>query len=135
MKKILKFIKADSGEVVLFVIFIILFFMLFIGTFLSRMILRQIKVSNNVANSVQAYYIADSGTEMTLYYVKVYAPANVTGFSLNSSPAPDLNGWIANPFAPDGTYNASVETAAGNLKIEILGAYKQTSRAIELSWN
>ena len=129
MKNILKSNKKESGEIVLFVIFVILFFMLFIGLFLSKMILRQIKTANNVANSVQAYYIADSGTEMTLYRVRkdTTLPELVSGMDLT---------YTENPFYyMGGEYVAKITSIeSSTLKIEVLGVCRQTSRAIELSW-
>ncbi|MDD3190434.1 MAG: pilus assembly PilX N-terminal domain-containing protein [Candidatus Pacebacteria bacterium] len=115
----------NSGEIILFVVFVILFFMLFIGLFLSKMILRQTRVANNVANSVQAYYIADTGAEVTLYSIR----------NELSSGAFTYGNTIANVEISGGKYIATVtSTSLDDLSIEVIGIYNQTSRAIELSW-
>jgi len=117
--------KKNSGEIILFVVFIILFFMLFIGLFLSKMILRQTKVANNVANSVQAYYIADTGAEVTLYRIR--NELSSTAFTRNNE--------IANVEIGGGRYIATVTSSSGSaLRIEVIGIYNRTSRAIELYW-
>lgn len=131
MKNILKSNKKESGEIVLFVIFIILFFMLFIGLFLSKMILRQIKTANNIVNSVQAYYVADSGAEATSYRVRTDTSLILVEGEQLTYPSSE------NPFGymTDRYYISEIaSTESSSLKIEIMGVYKQTSRAIELSW-
>lgn len=144
MKKIFKNIKADRGEIVLFVVFVILFFMLFIGLFISQMILREIRMANNTADSVQSYYAADSGTEIVLYRIqKQTAPPFLSGTY------PQYVGDANNPIYPgDNDYSIGgtdegrdfgvtikQDPSTSRLIIDVLGTYKQTSRAIELSWD
>lgn len=121
--------KYNSGQVVLLVMFIIVFFMILVGLFISNMILKQLIVTRNIANSVQAYYVADAGTEISLYNLKTaYSGSLVSGtlISENSSL----------PGVTDGQYTATVIEGGGTalLRIKVLGVYRNTARAVELNW-
>lgn len=114
--------KSESGQIILFVLFVVLFMMLFVSLFVSRTLLKQTKTADNIASSVQAYYIADSGSEYALYRFKYNCP---TGSELASC----IGQYYA--FGPE-TCNMMFGTSS---RMYITGTYRgQTSRAIELSW-
>lgn len=115
----------QSGEIILFVVFVILFMVMFVGFFVSRLIVWQTKVSLNWANSVQAYYITDSGVESVMYLLAT--SENVSVKKGDRITMPD--------FAFDSKPVAEVTRADTVLQIEVNGVYKDSaSRAIQLSW-
>lgn len=115
--------KKQSGEIIIFVVFVILFMMLFVTLFISRTLLKQAKASDNIVSSVQAFYIADSGAEYSLYMYKNFC----------TTPG-SLPGCIGSFSFTNGTCQIVVDPVTS--KMDITGTYKgQTSRAIELIWN
>jgi hypothetical protein len=129
MKIKTKFLKKDSGQVIMFVIFVVLFLVLFVSLFISRSLMKQSKASLSVANSVQAYYIADTGTENTLYYLNEHAEK--TFFKGEEIPLDNLFGSMGGDCAAYASEVTGVDILA---KIDIVGTYKSTSRAIQLFW-
>ena len=129
MKIKTKLPKRDSGQVIMFIIFVVLFLVLFVSLFISKSLMKQSKASVSVVNSVQAYYVADTGTENVLYYL-----SSLTA----TDPQPTAGIALDNLFgAQGGTATAYVSeiTGASTLKrIDIVGTYKSTSRAIQLFW-
>jgi hypothetical protein len=122
MKTVKKKRKGQSGEIAMFVVFILLFMMLFISLFVTQTLLKQTKAAINVASSVQAFYIANSGAEYALYHIMRDCP---TG--------DDPNTCVAGFTFPGGDCTISVPDP--DLSIYITGTYRgQTSRAIQLSW-
>ncbi len=130
MKKNMKISKEQSGQVIMFVLFVVLFIVLFVSLFISNTLNKQSKVAIAAANSVQAYYIADSGAENVLYKISQMA----AGETLSEGPF-----YIDPLFAAyGGTSSAhvsdTVSTGAQD-EIDIIGTYKNsTSRAIQLFW-
>jgi hypothetical protein len=117
--------KRQAGEILMFVIFIIIFLMLFVSLFLSRTLARQSKATNNVVSTLQAYYLADTGAEYSLYRFR-----NVCD-SGNQPPLCITNNQPT--FVPDGICDITYDSSTS--KISITGTYRgQTSRAIELTW-
>lgn len=117
--------KKESGEIILFVMFVVLFLVMFVSLFLSKLLTRQAKTSSSTLNSVQAYYIADTGAENTLYVLSQTTTLPPEGESVG----------IATNLFPG--HSCSAVVAISNpttLKINIIGTYKYTSRAIELFW-
>lgn len=126
MKTKTKKLRKDSGQVILFIVFLVLFMILFVSLFVSNSLSRHTKVSSGVVNSVQAYYIADAQTENALYKAK----ADPTIL--------DAEGRIyIDDLATSqgGTYMVVVsEVSATDLRVDIIGTYRNTSRAIQLFW-
>ncbi|MDD3006895.1 MAG: hypothetical protein PHX30_04960 [Candidatus Pacebacteria bacterium] len=124
-----KLLKKDSGQVIMFIIFVVLFLVLFVSLYISRSLLKQTKASVGAVSSVQSYYIADSGTENVLYYLSGLDPAE-------PQPTAGTSIVLDNLFvAENGIATAVVSDASPTtLKIDIIGTYKNTSRAIQLFW-
>lgn len=135
--KILKNIGNQEGQVALFIVFVIMSILLFISLFLTNMTIKQTKITRNNLYSIQAYYLADMGTERVLWGLRA------TGGDLDVSVFPAVDDPIYNQTinnltgatTPSGSYQAIRIAPAGTLNIKISGVYKETSRAIELSWN
>lgn len=118
-----KITNDQTGQIAIFVIFVILFLLLFVGLFLANMTLKQTKITRNIYESVQAYYLADAGTERILYKMKI------DGVNPSTDDITLLNDSIAGV----GSFKYNV-VLSSPLKIKTSGIYKGTSRAIELSW-
>lgn len=129
MKIKTKLLKKDSGQVIMFIIFVVLFLVLFVSLFISKSLMKQSKASVSVVNSVQAYYIADTGTENVLYYLAENAEETLT----QGEEIP-----LDNPFVSLGgdyaAYASEITGISTLKKIDIVGTYKSTSRAIQLFW-
>jgi hypothetical protein len=129
MKKNIKNQRRESGQVIMFVIFVVLFIVLFVSLFISSTLNKQSKIAIAAANSVQAYYIADSGAENVLYEISQMADGETLSEGV---------------FAIDPLFTAYGGTSSANVsdtvdtgtqdKIDIIGTYKNTSRAIQLFW-
>jgi hypothetical protein len=120
--------RRDSGQVMLFIVFVILFLVMFVSLYISRSLARHAKVSNGVVSSVQAYYVADSSSEDVLYQL--------------SDPAFDVDLTTSTPITLDNYFNPQggnalafvSEEGPSTLKVDVIGTYKNTSRAIQLFW-
>jgi len=128
MNKKTKASGKESGQIILFIVFVILFMVMFVSLYISKSLARHSKVSNGVINSVQAYYVADTGSENVLYYLSTMPPAA----TLNEGDTIPLD----NALAPYGGSTMAVvsEADATTMKIDIVGTYENTSRAIQLFW-
>jgi hypothetical protein len=131
MKNNIQYLKGDSGQVVMFVIFVVLFLVLFVSLFISNTLTKQSKIAIAAANSVQAYYIADSGAENVLYKISQMAEGDTL-----SKGAFDIDPLFT---AYGGTSSAEVtelasDSATAKDRIDIIGTYQRTSRAIQLFW-
>lgn len=129
--------SGEAGEIILFVIFVVLFLVLFVSLFLSRTLARQSKTSTNVVNSIQAYFVADTGAENVLYFLTNTSSEDADDLL---QPGNDLTGYLdvncfdGNPTCAQ-SYTAKVsDPGSGNLKIDIIGTQDRTSRAIQLYW-
>ena len=125
--KIFKNIKNESGQAALLMVLIIMFLLFFIGLFLTDTVLKQIKITSNVEQFTQAYFLADTGTEKTLYEIKK-GNINLNDFNVGD----DLFGGSVN-ITGLGSFSAVMEDDSP-LVIKIKGVYKDTARAIEISW-
>ena len=118
----------QKGQVALFITLIVMFIMLMVGLSLSEMAVKQTKITRDAYRSVQAYCLADSGTEHILYEIikngvkpcDDYSP----GDTLASDPYPNFAG---------GSYSVNLDGCAPTV-IKIFGVFEKTSRAIEISY-
>ncbi|MCK4891371.1 MAG: hypothetical protein KAS78_01755 [Candidatus Pacebacteria bacterium] len=135
--KILKIIKNEDGQVAFFIVFIIMSLLLFISLFLTNMTVKQTKITRNTFHSIQAYYLADMGTERVLWGLRSTAgDLDIINFpnagdNIYSQNINNLTGAATSA----GFYQAIRVDPIGTLNIKISGEYQETSRAIELSWN
>lgn len=129
--KIKKNIKNQNGQAALFIVFVIMFLLLFVGLFLADIALKQIKITRNIYQSVQAYYLADTGTEILLYKIRSTGEINPVSDSspLISNQGVDLNGNSID----DGFFKVTREKDSP-LELRIIGTYKDTARTVQLSW-
>jgi hypothetical protein len=128
IKTLLK--NNQSGEIILFVVFVMLFMVMFVGFFVSKLLIWQTKVALNAANSVQAYYIADSGAEATMYILTTSEDVPV---ALGDFKMPEFGAFEVS--SESDCYAKVTEATASSLKMEVVGVYKGVaSRAIQLSW-
>ncbi len=135
--KILKIIKNQDGQIAFFIVFVIMSLLLFVSLFLANMTVKQTKITRNALDSVQAYYLADMGSERVLWGLRVAGGDKDAGDYPNEG---DIfhSQYISNltrDVAPAGSYQAVRTAPVETLNIKISGVYKETSRAIELSWN
>ena len=129
--KIIKIIKNKNGQVVLLIVFTVMFFLLFVGLFLANMTLKQTKITRNIYQSVQAYYLADTGAEILLYKIK---GTNEIDAVVGPSPLiPNQGIDLDGDGDLDGFFEATRETDSP-LELRIIGTYRDTARTVELSW-
>jgi len=117
----------ENGQAALLMILIVMSMLLFIGLFLTNAVLKQIKMTKNAEQFTQAYFLADTGTERVLYEIK-NGSIDLNDFSVGD----DLFGGDVN-ITGLGSFGA-VLMDDSPLVIKITGVYKNTARAIELSW-
>ena len=115
----------QKGQVALFITLIVMFIMLMVGLSLSEMAVKQTKITRDAYRSVQAYCLADSGTEHILYEIiknsmPVCPPA-----------APAI--LLSEPNFAGGSYQVDLTGCAPTV-IKIFGVFEKTSRAIEISY-
>lgn len=95
------------------------------------MTLKQTKITRNIYQSVQAYYLADSGAEILLYKIKGTGEINAI---LDFSPLiPNQGIDFDGDGNDDGFFEASRESDSP-LELRIIGTYRDTARTVELSW-
>lgn len=135
--KILRIMKNQDGQIAFFIVFVIMSLLLFISLFLANMTIKQTKITRNALDSAQAYYLADMGSERVLWGLRVIGgDKNASDYPnegdvFHSQYINDLTGSAT----PAGSYQAARVAPIGTLNIKISGVYKETLRAIELSWN
>ncbi len=71
MTVFIKNIKKTQSGIALVMVMIVLFAVMFSVLVVSSIIAGEVKMSNNVVNSIASYYVAESGIEKGLYYLKV----------------------------------------------------------------
>ena len=118
----------ENGQAALLMILIVMSMLLFIGLFLTNAVLKQIKMTKNAEQFTQAYFLADTGTERVLYEIK-NGNINLNDFSVGD----DLFVGGDVDITGLGSFGA-VLIDDSPLVIKITGVYKNTARAIELSW-
>jgi hypothetical protein len=118
----------EDGQAALLMVLIVMFLLLFVGLFLTDTVLKQIKATKNAEQFTQAYFLADTGTEKILYEIKS-GTINLNDFNIGDDlfVGGDVN------IAGLGYFNA-VLIDDSPLTIKIKGVYKNTARAIEISW-
>lgn len=115
--------NTQNGQVSLFIVTVMMFLLLFVGLFLANTTVKQIKITRNIYKSIQAYYLADAGSERVLYEIKVNG----------------LDPYTAGPIlldenvGADGSFKVEV-ISTSPLKIKSTGVYQEVARAVELSW-
>jgi hypothetical protein len=124
--KISKNKKKENGQAALLMVLIIMFLLSFVCLFLTDMVLKQVKIVKNVEQFTQAYFLADTGTERILYDLK-------TGEKKLSDYNSGDDFYGGNVNVAGGHYNVILK-ASSPLKIKVVGTYKNTARAIEISW-
>jgi hypothetical protein len=124
--KVLKNTRNENGQAALLMVLIIMFLLSFICLFLTEMVLKQVKIVKNVEQFTQAYFLADTGTERILYDLK-------TGKKKLSDYSSGDDFYGGNVNVANGHYNVILK-ASSPLEIKIVGTYKNTARAIEISW-
>lgn len=123
--KIFKNVRSEDGQAALLMVLVTMSLLLLVGLFLTNTVLKQIRATKNTEQFTQAYFLADAGTERILYEIE---KGNI---DLNDFNAGDdlLNGSITGL----GDFNV-VLTDDSPLIIKAKGIYKNTARAIEISW-
>ena len=125
--------KNQKGQAALLIVLITMTLLLFVALVLTNMVVKRTKMTRDTLQSVQAYYLADAGTERLLYLCK--------GPGATMNPASDLSPLIPDQGidfdgdgVDDGSFEATREQSAPILVLKITGYYKNTARAVELSW-
>ena len=129
--KIKNNIKNQKGQAALLIVLIIMLLLSFVSLTLANMVFKQTKITRNVYQSVQAYYLADTGTERLLY--KTRNTKEITPSSDSSPLIPNQGVDFDGDGHDDGFFKATRE-ADSPLELKIVGTYRNTARAVELSW-
>ncbi len=134
INKISKGIEDQNGQAALAIALIVTSLLLFVGLSLVNTTLKQTKITRNAYRSMQAYYLADAGTERLLYENRVAGTIDPTE-NLASNPLllADMNVDFDGDGDSDGSFNIT-RIAPSPLNIRIIGVYKNTARAVELLW-
>ncbi len=132
-KTLKKTFQNQEGQIALFIVFVIMALLLFIALFLTNAVIKQTKVTRNSLNSIQAYYLADMGSERALYGITrpVGDPDKI---SLTSISAPNVI-ISRNNIIEQGSSYIVIKKSDSPVGIKISGVFRETSRAIELSWD
>ena len=75
----MKILPNNQKGVSLIITFFVMIIVLFVVLSVSTILYNEIKVIKNVGNSVESFYVADSGTEKVLYYDISLSSQNVPG--------------------------------------------------------
>jgi hypothetical protein len=127
-----KMVQNQDGQIALFIVFVTMTLLLFIAFFLTNAVIKQTRVTRNNLDSIQAYYLADMGSERTLYGITQGAIDIITPSVGATIPAPANTNNIPGL----GSYVVIKKTGSPSpISIKISGVFRETSRAIELSWN
>ncbi len=118
----------QKGQIALFITLIVMFIMLTVGLSLSKMSVKQTKITRDAYRSVQAYCLADSGTEHIVY--EIFKAKTIDACS-NYSPGETI---ISEPDFAGGSYQIDLTSCAPATVIKIFGVFEKTSRAIEISY-
>lgn len=139
--------KKQEKGVALFLVVLIMSVILAIGLGISGILIQQIKISENIEDSVVAFYAADAGVEQQIYdlykeaiHIDTYYLEISNGASYNVSVvcSPDNDGCqpggefeniliITDPKNPD-------YCDASNFCINSLGTFNTAKRAIEVKY-
>jgi Tfp pilus assembly protein PilX len=125
-KTSIKTLQNQDGQIALFIVFVIMTLLLFIALFLTNAVIKQTRVTRNNLDSIQAYYLADMGAERALYEIKnssINPTDYVEGDNILTSNVPNL-----------GSYTITKKHDSSPVSIKASGVFRETSRAIELSW-
>ena len=128
--------KNQKGQAALLIVLITMTLLLFVSLVLTNMVTRRTKMTRDTLQSVQAYYLADAGTELLLYRIK----ALPEGDSDKIEPESFAVGatLLSEDFDGDGNIDVRVIKELNippvNLVLKTTGYYKNTARAVELSW-
>lgn len=119
-------IKNEKGQTALLIVLIVMGLLLFVGLSLTNMTAKQTKTTRDSLQSVQAYYLADTGAERLLYLTKTIGTINPgdcsEGEILFTSNIPGLG------------ITEAVKISDSPLGIKVTGYYRNTARAVELSY-
>ena len=119
----------QKGQIALFITLIVVFIMLMVGLSLSEMAVKQTKITRGAYQSVQAYCLADTGTENILYRIINDSVAPIDPCA-DSSPGETM---ISEPDFAGGSYQVDLAGCSPTV-IEIFGVFEKTSRAIQISY-
>ncbi|MEA1937421.1 MAG: hypothetical protein U9N04_04935 [Patescibacteria group bacterium] len=132
--------KNQKGQAALLIVLIVMGLLLFVSLVLTNMIAKRTKTTNDALQSVQAYYLADSGTEQLLYLCKALPEGHsdevkpASGSSDLIPSGPGKQGIDFDGGGVDGYFKAVREQSAPLLVLKITGYYKNTARAVRLSY-
>ena len=120
----------QKGQIALFITLIVVFIMLMVGLSLSKMAVKQTKITRGAYRSIQAYCLADTGTENILYKIFNDSVAPIdpcAGYSPGET-------MISEPNFAGGSYQVNLDSCAPSTVIKIFGVFEETSRAIQISY-
>jgi len=131
-KNLITIKKNQKGQAALLIVLITMFLLLFVSLALTNMTAKQTRTTNNAFQSIQAYYLADAGTERLLYLTKGTGAIDPVLSSVgNELLNEDID--FDNDGSADGSFKA-IKTNNSPLGMKITGYFKNTARAVELSW-
>ena len=124
----------QKGQIALIITLVVMSVMLMVGLSLSEMSFKQTRITADAYQSVQAYCLADSGTEHIMYEIFEHglAPCPPTS-SLPVLLIPETTPPDKVSFA-GGFYHVNLTGCAPKTVIKISGVFKETNRAIQISY-
>ena len=123
--------RNQKGQAALLIVLITMTLLLFVSLVLTNMVVKRTKMTRDTLQSVQAYYLADAGTERLLYLVKGPGATMDPGDYEAGNP---LKETFFDESIPGIGSMVAIKTSDSPLGIKITGYYKNTARAVELSW-
>ena len=119
--------KNQKGQAALLIVLITMTLLLFVGLVLTNMTAKRVKTTRETSQSVQAYYLADAGAERLLYLVKAKGIIDPGDYS-------EEDEFFSETIPNIGTVTA-IKTNDSPLGAKVIGKFKNTARAVELSWD
>jgi len=118
--------KNEKGQATLLIVLIVMGMLLFVGLALTNMTAKQTKITGDSLQSVQAYYLADTGAERLLYLTKTTGMINPSDYAEDDT--------LFTAVIPNLGKTEAVKISDSPLAIKVTGYYRNTARAVELSY-
>ncbi|MDF1498378.1 MAG: hypothetical protein P1P85_03455 [Patescibacteria group bacterium] len=136
-----KILKNQNGQAAFLIVFFVMSILFVISMFLAEISIKQSKSTRDAQESIQAYYMADMGTERVIYGVRKIASdpnkININDYNIGDIILPESG--LYQVVADAGSFtvkrvNVSLPATLG-IKITGYDQNKRVSRSIELLWN
>jgi len=136
-----KILKNQNGQAAFLIVFFVMSILFVISMFLVEISIKQSKSTRDAHESIQAYYMADMGSERVIYGMRKLASdpdkININDYNIGDIILPESGLYQVVADAGSFTVKRVNVPLPATLGIKITGydQNKRVSRSIELSWN